>query len=382
MRRVLLLVPFFSSVFAASCGEVVEIEYDDVVGGADVTAQVAEAFGPGGYGILAVTGVPASLTAARRELLGLARNLARLPEATLAKYERPDLNYIVGWSRGREKFLGTLDDAKGSFYANAIFDSKSGRKLAAKYPASTATPAWPDADLNANFSGAFKHLSRALYDLSYHVLRRCDYVVDDQLNVKKRWWWWWRRRRIPLAAITHKRSRLHVSRLLHYYPSATGSWCGWHNDNSVVTALVPAMFYDDDDDGRELRGDEVPPDAGLEVFANGEPVKVKLERDDVVFFQIGEAAQVLSGGALVATPHRVVAGTASTHRNISRESFAIFVEPNWDEKLKPPPGRSLPDVYAAAHADALIPPLPTRLPKVPVEFAQFLADSVREYYEA
>ena len=44
-----------------------------------------------------------------------------IPEV-LEKYERSDAHYCVGWSRGREKFKGKPDMAKGSFYANHMWD--------------------------------------------------------------------------------------------------------------------------------------------------------------------------------------------------------------------------------------------------------------------
>merc|ERR1712032_1500795 len=58
----------------------------------------------------------------------------------------------------------------------------------------------------------------------------------------------------PLTRQTFDESRLSVARLLHYYPGVgDGDWCGWHNDNSVITGLVPAMFMDDTT-GQEMQG--------------------------------------------------------------------------------------------------------------------------------
>ena len=52
-------------------------------------------------------------------------------------------------------------------------------------------------------------------------------------------------------------------------------------------------------------------------------------------FQIGETAQVLTGGWLQATPH-AVRGCAVA--GVSRASFAVFMEPEWSYPLSVPEG--------------------------------------------
>ncbi|KAH8077177.1 hypothetical protein JL720_10140 [Aureococcus anophagefferens] len=195
----------------------------------------------------------------RLRLLGIARRLGTLPEETLAKYENPDLHYCAGWSRGREKFKGKVDTAKGSWYANGLHeDAANGdADLKARYPESTTEPAWPDAEVGDDMRGAFR---------------------------------------------------------------------------SVITALAPAIYFDD------ATGERVgaPAGAGLLAFSrSGAKVRVGAPPEGSILFQIGEAAQILSGGTLVATPHAVAAGDMA---RVSRESFALFVEPDWDEAMQPPHG--------------------------------------------
>ena len=372
----------------------------------DVTALVGRAYDSDGLGILAVTNIPQSLETLRLELLEKSRQLANLPEEILARFEHPDYDYVVGWSRGREKFNGKPDLHKASWYANGLYAdaAQNDSELIRKYPSSTFEPHWPDQRIH-NFSKTLRALSRNLYDLSYHVLRHCDAFLDKKMK-KRRFFLLPRRKRQKLATVTHELSRLHVARLLHYYPldddNKDSSWCGWHNDNSVITALAPAAYFDE-----TLRTEvDAPEGAGLFVKPRNQSLpRVKViapKEGPYALFQIGEAAQVLSGGLLVATPHAVEAGK---ERSVSRDAFALFVEPNWDFPLRPPPGFRLKDVYAennqgwkktlfsrlkrkrqaAGHeeeerAAPLIPPLKKRLPKVPVDFAQFLADSVKEYY--
>ena len=346
------------------------IDYDALLNSTDekaVEAAVASAFGPNGLGVLAVTNVPAALTAKRRRLLRLGQKLGTLPDDVLKQYERPELCYCAGWSRGREKFRGQLDVAKGSWYANGLYrDAAAGdAHLRERYPESTTEPQWPSPDLlGDSLEDAFRDLSRDLHALSRHVLRRCDAVAERAL----------RKRGVAYETTLSEvvdRSRLHVGRLLHYFPrDASGTWCGWHNDNSIITALAPALFYD-------AAGSEVPapPGAGLTALSrSGSEHRVAPPRGSVLF-QIGEAAQILTAGALMATPHAVHAGELAS---CSREAFALFVEPAWDEPLDVPRGCARAD--ALADYGETIPPLAKRLPRLPVAFAQFLADSVKEYY--
>jgi len=372
-----------------ACAGVVLVDYEALASDADpaaLEALVSRAFTAGGLGILGVRGVPPEFLRARRTLLELGRQLAGLSESALSEFESPEHSYIVGWSRGRERFKGEVDKAKASFYANGLYDDPSGgdAELRRRYPGATAVPVWPDAALRGNFSGAFRDLSQRLYDLSLPVLRHCDAVVKRALEARGL------SAGASLAAVTHERSRLHVGRLLHYYPreaaaggDAESGWCGWHNDNSVITALVPAMYFHDAT-GREVPALDACARAGLIAFVrDGEAVRVDVP-EDVVLFQIGEAAQILSGGVLVATPHAVAAPSSDSAceqaKTLSRESFAIFIEPHWTEPLLPPAGVSLAAVVGAQGDVAPIPPLAKRLPAVPVEFAKFLGDSVLEYY--
>jgi hypothetical protein len=62
---------------------------------------------------------------------------------------------------------------------------------------------------------------------------------------------------------------------------------------------------------------------------------------DCCAFQLGETCQILSGGLLRATPHAVLTDPTSstTHGGITtRESFAVFMEPEYDHRLDPPLG--------------------------------------------
>lgn len=99
-------------------------------------------------------------------------------------------------------------------------------------------------------------------------------------------------------------------------------------------------------------GTPVPcPDAtsGLYIRARtGERVRVSLP-DDHCAFQIGETSQILSGGVLRATPHAVLCGLSS--HGVTRESFAVFLEPEFDHALHVPRGFAVEDCHGVVGDD-------------------------------
>jgi len=64
----------------------------------------------------------------------------------------------------------------------------------------------------------------------------------------------------------------------------------------------------------------------------GKLMKVSIPHDCLAF-QTGEALQLATGGKLQATPHCVRAGSSDS--TISRETFALFMNPNTDQLLTP-----------------------------------------------
>ena len=133
----------------------------------------------------------------------------------------------------------------------------------------------------------------------------------------------------------------------HTTPSAAdddtdySSWCGWHNDHGSLTGLVPAMYLD-------ANGAEVPspdPTAGLYIKArDGRLVHVAVP-SDALAFQVGETAQIHTGGILQATPHAVrgCSGSVKESRGVSRETFACFMEPEYHGDMDIPSGLTVED---------------------------------------
>jgi isopenicillin N synthase-like dioxygenase len=153
------------------------------------------------------------------------------------------------------------------------------------------------------------------------------------------------------------------------------SWCGWHNDHGSLTGLVSAMFTDQN--GKIVQNND--PDAGLYIRnRNSEVFKVGIPPNHLAF-QIGETAQIHSGGILQATPH-AVRGTSVP--GVSRQTFAVFMEPNWNEPMSCP-SEIHPDKAqsqnAAKNLPRGVPPLHTRWNNS-MDFSEFSLSTLAAYH--
>lgn len=336
--------------------------------------------------MLSVSGVP-GLQEKRQALLPLAHKFAStLSEEVKKEYEHPASFYSFGWSHGKEKLQGRPDVLKGSYYANPMYDAPStDAALIQKYPAFLHPNIWPQKHL-PELEPAFKDLGRLIVHVGALVARHCDAFVRSRCPTYPR---------DRLERIVRE-SRVCKGRLLHYfpYPSTTkeqgekststaenhtdnnhqekadadvttakdfSTWCGWHNDHGSLTGLTPAMYLDQN--GHEVSvhdlkqtnsgEDENEDEGGLYALSRaGEVVKVLIQPNHLAF-QIGETAQIHSGGILRATPH-AVKGSSSTSSHttqaqgggISRETFAVFMEPEMGEPMTVPAGRTKEETCA------------------------------------
>lgn len=83
------------------------------------------------------------------------------------------------------------------------------------------------------------------------------------------------------------------------------------------------------------------------------PVRVQVPTSvagtSYALYQIGETSQIQSGGLLQATPHAVMMSSSSS--GITRESFAVFMEPEFDTELHIPAGKTLDDCIGSSLDD-------------------------------
>ena len=299
----------------------VVIPYDDVVAptsSPDLLHKLEQAFGPSGLGIIGIQNVPEFVTV-KQSLLPLSHSLAHLPAHELEALEDPSSMYNAGWSHGKEKLKADVPDfAKGSFYFNPIADVPGTADDRATYPVSYPCNKWPTTSL-PQLEPVAKQMGRILQDVAIHLSKHIDAYAHSK---------------VPTYAPTTLYDTLQNTekvkgRLLYYYPlsselqsSSEDSWIGWHNDSGFLTALAGDLYVDHTT-GTPVA--DIPKEAGLYVVDRIHPsrtVKVDLP-SDCMAIQIGECTQILTGGAVVATPH-CVRGVCS--HNIARASLACFID--------------------------------------------------------
>ena len=75
------------------------------------------------------------------------------------------------------------------------------------------------------------------------------------------------------------------------------------------------------------------PASGLYIRTRGGALTKVSIPADCLAFQTGEALELATAGKLRATPHCVRVGAAEGADKVSRETFALFMQPNVDQQL-------------------------------------------------
>lgn len=373
---------------------IVTLEYADLLKAPSPTtiADIEAAFGVTGLGLLLVRGVP-NFAQARAAALPHAFTFGTLPKSTLDKYEHAASSFSFGWSHGKEKLGGKPDSAKGSFYFNPILDEPDAIRNELTLDPSLApflhSNIWPTVTDAPEFEQDIKILSRLMVETGAILAPHVDAFTASFLKN--------RGASLPIPSATLecviRDSLTHKGRLLYYFSSSSSSsntdtgidtdtnndsvdsWCGWHNDHSSLTALTPALYFD------HLGHQTIPKDTkgGLYIRArDGTTVRAVIP-SDCLAFQIGEAAQIMSGGSLQATPHCV---RASSDTTLSRGTLAVFCGPEHSARMNSPEGAHNDDILKGAQGELLPQGVPTLFSrwKSTDTFREFSLRTLASYY--
>lgn len=275
----------------------------------------------------------------REALLPLIARFAALPDEIKKKTETPHAYYQVGWSCGNEKLVGDkLDFSKGSYYCNPLIDRPSNDiELIKLWPSFLEPNIWPE-DI-PEFEVSFKECGRLMVDVGIMIARECDEFIKSECESYE-----------GCLERLIRESKCCKGRLLHYYPKDDhenenedddpfSDWCGWHNDHGSLTSLLPPLYTNNNNENIPCPDSE----AGLYIRSrSGQLIKVEVpEEDGTVLYQIGECSQIMSGGILQATPH-AVRGVKDV--GVSRQTFAVFMEPEYNGGMNLPEGKGIKDV--------------------------------------
>uniref|UniRef100_A0A6N2MN33 Fe2OG dioxygenase domain-containing protein n=1 Tax=Salix viminalis TaxID=40686 RepID=A0A6N2MN33_SALVM len=322
---------------------------------ADLSAKIEEGFGPNGLGILSISDnliVKDSAEWCKRipiaASLGLRLGggggggmLANLPQKVKDELEDPHSRYNFGWSHGKEK----LESGKPGIrlivlqtYGLTVlcqnwklYDAKMigiALALCSVHPRIIAC-----SSMHLLAGQTLKALGKLMHDVGLMVAYHCDqYGKTLCPNYPKEWKW------IKMKASNRYFFVLGVIKagcfiiFLHQGDSdSVSSWCGWHTDHGSLTGLTCAMFKRD--------GVEIPcPDstAGLYIKTRTDQIVKVVFGEGEIAYQIGETTEILSRGYLCATPHSVQAPKGEEVSGVDRSTFALFMQPDWDERLNFP----------------------------------------------
>uniref|UniRef100_A0A0A9GM59 Isopenicillin N synthase-like Fe(2+) 2OG dioxygenase domain-containing protein n=1 Tax=Arundo donax TaxID=35708 RepID=A0A0A9GM59_ARUDO len=177
-------------------------------------------------------------------------------------------------------------------------------------------------------------------------------------------------------------------------------WQEWHYDYGIFTVLTAPLFWHASMVEECLISQEwCPPDGHthLQLCSRRKTFSVRCSPESFIV-QVGEAADILSGGKLKSTLHAV--SRPLGFADISRETFVVFLQPSWDKTLtysgysSDAEDESSNDKMSirsdgsagSCHEDVCmqeilkkIPPLSSRL-KEGMTFAEFSRQTTKQYY--
>lgn len=321
---------------------VVVISYNDLLQAPeDLGPSIAKAFGsePDCLGLVVVDDLPSDFVDLRSNLLTLAYAFAQLDEETRDKYSDASSRYSFGWSHGKEIMNGEPDILKGSYYANIMSPEANPSSVSEeerkKFPEYYGSNIWPDGS-EATVEGmcdAFEALGQFVLKVGCRLAEACQpFVAEHMLDSS-----------INLSGLI-RGSHTTKARLLHYFPppdvqaseDENGvNACGYHLDHSMLTGLCSAMYLRKSESGPPINVTSPSPISGLYIKTRGGKLVKALYPPNCLAFQTGEALQIATGGKLMATPHYVRVEAGRGLEPISRETFALFMQPNTDQTIGP-----------------------------------------------
>ena len=100
-----------------------------------------------------------------------------------------------------------------------------------------------------------------------------------------------------------------------------------------MTGLCSAIYLSHEANGTVKQVTSPSPVSGLYIrIRGGETTKVAIPPDSLAF-QTGEALELATAGKLRATPHCVRVGAGPGAETVSRETFALFMQPDTNQIL-------------------------------------------------
>jgi len=309
--------------------EVVRIDYEQLINEkCDLEEKIDRAYGKNGLGLIVIKNIP-EITKIRQNIFESGFQLAHLNKARLTELERPDAQYYVGWSKGRQ-YLGDGDDyMQAMFYARIFTDTAIYPKdpeLERKF-----TNIWPE-ELK-NFKENYIKTGKAIANCQINLLKHFDKYLIDKIQTENS---------KEYKSFLYKNFSINndaTGMMAIYYPPSlfehknyngkSDNWCGWHRDFGLFSGLLNPMFFTQDGKVVNLKT------GGLLVKDRMGDINEMQYDDNEIVIQAADALFIFSGGSIISTPHAVKVRD-DIPKDLFRLNFITFFEPHLSMKLKPP----------------------------------------------
>lgn len=238
------------------------------------------------YGFIAIRGVPHYIEKKNR-YFELAQEFIALDDDR-KNQSTPKDAFARGWSYGIEVFNGKKDAYKGSYY---IVISGSEEEINRNI--------WPSKDweLAADFKEAYTDLANIIFQTGKEILP----IIG-----------------LDFQYLSATGRMLYYGAIPEIMEEDNSYWCGIHRDHGLFTGLIPAMYKKD--------GIIVAKPEGAGLYIRNQEIIVP---DDVVLFQVGETADLITDQSIKATDHHV----KKAYGGYERYSFALFFGIDGETKI-------------------------------------------------
>ncbi len=313
----------------------------------DLSEEIVKAFGKQGLGLIAIKNIP-NLKQARQNILKKGFEFYHLDDRILKKLEKPEINYMVGFNRGRSYTENEFEYLTNAFYARTQNDRPSfkyDKALEEKYK-----NVWPDEKDIKDFKKFYFEMGNIMHNILVLLLKHVDeymkkIIKKDKVNNNNY--------EIKNNFLDFAKKNDSVCRLITYFPidsldkdilkikdaeKLKKNWCGWHRDFGLLTALCHPIYFN-------KKGEIIPNiKSGLKVQDRQNKFHDLKYEEDEVLVQSGDAAFFISGGNIISTPHSVKI-TEGIRNDIYRATFVNFFDPPYDYELFLPEGISIDEMF-------------------------------------
>jgi len=231
--------------------KLVKIDYSDLINPKNqLNYEIDQAFGKQGLGLIAIKNIP-NLNKARENILKKGFEFYHLDPEILEKLEKPEINYLVGFNKGRSYTENQFEYLTNAFYArtqNERPSFKHDKELEKKYE-----NVWPDKEHIKDFKEYYLKMGSILHNILVLLLEHFDnYLKSFSIDGKN-----------PQFKMRNhfndfKNENDSVCRLITYFPidsldkrilnredaeKIKKNWCGWHRDFGILTALCHPQYF-------------------------------------------------------------------------------------------------------------------------------------------